>query len=351
MDRLPTKIDEITPDWLTTALSIASPGTKVEDVVIDEVLWGTATKVFLTATYLARHDDGPPEKLCLKGGFNDDMRAVAGVGYRVEARFYADIAPSFPESVPRCWFTAADDAGNQGLVVTDDLREADAVFGSPAARPSVDEVAATLELIAGWHGRTWNRAGAGSVDWLAVGSQLFRPVAESFLRPDHWVEYLTRPQTSSFDDVLRDRDGVDRAIHRLWDLDDREVLSVSHGDPHVGNTYSLGDGVMRFLDWQTTCLAPWSDDVAYFVTGVLDVEDRRTHETELLRHYLGVLAATGADAPGFDDAWLSYRRHHLHGLMFALCPPEMQSAEVCTLMGDRYGNAAIDHDTVALLND
>ncbi|WP_397517984.1 hypothetical protein [Rhodococcus oxybenzonivorans] len=103
---------------------------------------------------------------------------------------------------------------------------------------------------------------------------------------------------------------------------------------------------MRFLDWQTTSLAPWTDDVAYFIGGVLEVDDRRSHEVELLRHYLAALSASGASAPTFDEAWLAYRRHHLHGLMFALCPPEMQTAEVCALMGDRYGTAAIDHETL-----
>jgi len=351
MDRLPTQLDQITPAWLTAALSERSPGTRVAAVDIESVIWGTATKVFLRLGFETRPSGGPPESVCLKGGFNDDMRAVAGLGYQVESRFYADVAPSLGDSVPTCWYSGHSEAANQGLVIIDDLRAVDAVFGAPFSCPSVDVVASTLESMAGWHGRTWNRAGSGSVGWLTVGSRLFRPVAESFLDPDYWAEYMTRPQTSTFDDALRDRNRVGRAIHRLWQCDDQEALSVSHGDPHVGNTYSLGDGMLRFLDWQTTCLAPWSDDVAYFVAGALGVEERRKHETDLLSHYLRALIATGAPAPAFDDAWLAYRRHHLHGLMFALCPPEMQPAEVCTLMGDRYANAAIDHDTLACLGE
>jgi Ecdysteroid kinase-like family len=344
---LPTTLEEITAPWLTDALATGAPGTVVSSVSIDEPIWGTATKVFLRVEYERRATEGPPEMLCLKGGFNDEMRAVAGLGYRVESMFYRDIAPSFEPSVPHSWYAADDPDGNQGLVLTDDLRTDGADFGSPMRTYSLDQVAAALESLARWHGTTWDRADLGKLAWLSVGSQLFRPVVDGFMMPAHWQDYMTRRQTAAFTDELRDRDRVEAAVHKQWVHDDADALSVSHGDPHPGNTYILDDGAIRFLDWQTTCLAPWSDDLAYFLVGILDVEQRRAHETELLRHYLGALASTGAPAPTFDDAWLAYRRHHLHGLMFALCPPEMQVAEVCALMGDRYAAAAIDHDTLS----
>ncbi|WP_448503821.1 oxidoreductase family protein [Mycolicibacterium thermoresistibile] len=111
------------------------------------------------------------------------------------------------------------------------------------------------------------------------------------------------------------------------------------------------DGRRRFLDWQTVCLAPWADDVAYFLVGILDVERRRSHEVELLRHYLEVLSAGVPHVPTFEDAWRAYREHHLHGLMFALCPADMQPPDVCTPMGQRYGAAALDPGTLALLTN
>lgn len=346
-EALPTGLQELTPAWLTMALSQRCEGVEVRDVEIIDPIWGTATKVFLRVNYARRGSREPPEALCVKGGFNDEMRAVAGLGYRVEARFYRDIAPAFGDSVPRCWYAQEHEPGNQGLVIIDDLRAAGASFGRPQDTYSVDQVAGALETLAVWHGESWDRNGIGALEWLTVGSQLFRPVVQGFLSPEHWDEYMTREQTRSFDEELRDRERVAAAVERLWERDDAGVLSISHGDPHTGNTYLLEDGVLRFLDWQTTCLAPWADDVAYFLVGVLGVEERRASEQDLLGHYLQALAAAGAPAPGFDDAWLAYRQHHLHGLMFALCPPEMQPPEVCTLMGDRYATAAIDHQTLA----
>jgi hypothetical protein len=345
---LPTGLDDITPQWLTMAVSQRFPSVVVDSVDVESVMWGTATKVFLRVQYEAIDPRGPGEALCLKGGFDDKLHGVHSIGYRTEARFYRGIAPVF-SGVPDCWFAAEDFASGQGLVLTDDLRATGALFGKPDDRVGVDDVARALEVMARWHGLTWHRAGVGGLPWLTVGSELFRPVAKSFLSPAHWAAYIDLPQTDGFDASLRDRKRMLRGLYSLWCLDDSGPLAVSHGDPHVGNTYVLGDNVRRFLDWQTVCLALWSDDVTYFITGILDVEERRRHEVDLLKHYLGALRSFTADAPGFDEAWLSYRQHHLHGLMFALCPPEMQAAEVCAQMGDRYAAAAIDHETLEAL--
>jgi aminoglycoside/choline kinase family phosphotransferase len=251
--------------------------------------------------------------------------------------------------VPRCWGTEVDDGGEQGIVTLDDLRGLGVAFGRPQDEYSPDQVAAALELLAGMHGRTWDRSGAGATPWLSVGSRQYRTVVTGFLSEAHWAVAMERPTTSPFTLAMRDRRRVERAMHRLWELDDREVQSLSHGDPHIGNTY-LVDGSIRFLDWQVACLGPWADDVAYFLVGALDVEARRRHDRDLLRTYLAALAATGAPPPGFDDAWTAYRRHHLHGLLFAVCPPEKQGEEVCALMGERYAAAVTDHDSLDLLD-
>ena len=345
---LPTRIDDITPDWLTRALSVKHPGTVVRDVNVESTIWGTASKVFIDVDYERVPEGGPGRRLCLKGGFDDKLQGVQAIGYRLEAKFYEDIAPSL-SGLPECWFAGVDESSGQGLVVIDDLRAAGATFGAPSDSPAIDDVASCLETMAGWHATTWDRGGVtANLSWLTVGSNLFRPVAQWFLSPDHWSAYIDSPQCSSFVGPLRDRQKILRAIERLWDEDDNDHLSLSHGDPHVGNTYVTADGRRHFLDWQTVSLAPWSDDVSYFLVGILDVERRRKHELELIRHYHNALTAGVSDAPSFDQAWHAYRKHQLHGLMFALCPPEMQSAEVCTQMGERYGAAALDHETLSL---
>lgn len=349
--QLPTTLDGLTPNWLGAALSLTAPGTVVDSVEVESVIWGTATKVFLKVHYAERDPDGPGEALCVKGGFQDELRDVAGVGYRVEAAFYRDIAPYLGVPLPRAWFAGVDESINQGLVVTDDLRAHQAAFGRAGMTYSVDEVAAGLELHATWHARTWGRSGPAAAPWLAVGSPFFRHAMRSMFHVrEHWDAHMQLPQSDSLPESLRDRDRVTAAMQRQWDLDDLGVPCLSHGDAHIGNTYRVpGEIAPRFLDWQVVSLAPWSDDVAYFMVGSLSIADRQHHEDELLRHYLEVLSGFGAPAPTFDEGMVALKRNHLHGVMWALCPAEMQDPDDCGQMARRHVQAAVDHETLALL--
>ena len=89
-------------------------------------------------------------------------------------------------------------------------------------------------------------------------------------------------------------------------MEDAAAPALSHGDPHIGNTY-LDAGRPAFLDWQGVCIAPPMDDVAYFIGGALSVADRRTHERDLLKLYLSAAAAAGGPRstptpPGWSTA-------------------------------------------------
>jgi len=347
---LPLTPEEITTGWLRDALADAHPDVEVTEATVDHVIWGTATKVFVHVRYAADPGPaGPPERLCIKGGFDPALRPVVASGYHAEARFFADIAPGIPGALPRSWFAATDPEHDQAIVILGDLRD-QAIFGRPTEALPPDLVAAGLELQATWHGQTWNRAGLGASDWLTVGAPVLRGVAEMMLGEDSWAHHLAQPKAELIPRSLHDRDRFRRGLIRMWERDDRSVLALSHGDAHIGNTYVEHGGRLGFVDWQTVCLAPWSDDVAYFLVGALSVADRREYERDLLGHYLKALAANGAPAPAFEDGWNEYRTRHLHGLLWLLVPEEMQPAEYSAVMAERYAAAACDHDTLGLLN-
>jgi aminoglycoside phosphotransferase (APT) family kinase protein len=113
---------------------------------------------------------------------------------------------------------------------------------------------------------------------------------------------------------------MDTAERALFRLQASSVHALSHGDAHIGNTYLDADRQPGFYDWQTFCLAPPLDDVSYFIAGAMTVADRRTHEQDLLRHYLSALAALGAPTPSWDEAWLTYRTYQAHGFFWAVLP-------------------------------
>ena len=333
---LPLTVDEVTPRWLSDAL-----GADVDRAEVKGVIWGTATKVLLDVAYTAG-GDRYPRRLCVKGGFVPELRAIMAPGYQAEARFYRDVAPELGDGLAECFFAAVDEDTGQAVVVLEDLAAAGAKFCDARQPLTVDQTAAGLELLAGWHSRTDITA-----PWLN-GAPHVRPMVAGLLTPENWDACREQVVSGPARDVLTDREAVLGAFEALWASEDARPRSFIHGDANLTNVYLDDRGSPRFLDWQFACRGDAYHDVALFLIGALAIEDRREHEEALLRRYLDL---RGVGAGSFADAWDAYRRHALHGAMYALTPEAMQPAPVRNALTERFARAVMDFDTFALLKD
>ena len=88
----------------------------------------------------------------------------------------------------------------------------------------------------------------------------------------------------------------------------------------------------------------WSTDISYHLATVLDVETRRAHEADLLRHYLGELELLGAPAPRWDEAWEQYTLGFSYGY-FLWVITRISSRAVVLIHIPRLAAALTDHDT------
>lgn len=328
---LPLTVDEVDA-WLRDVLG-------VEKVEQTGIVWGTATKVLVEVT----DPGGRTERLCVKGGFVPELRAIMAMGYRAEALFYRDIAPQLGAGIPRCHVAAADDG--QGIVVLDDLIAAGARINDPRTPMTVSQVAAGLTAMAAWHARA-----DLELEWMPP-SPYYRPIVDSLFAPAHWDTYIGQTTTGPVLEVFADRERIASAYQRLWAAQDTRPATFVHGDANPTNVYFAGPraegaGSTRFLDWQFACRSDAYQDVACFLVGSLSVEDRRANEQALLREYL---AARGPGAESFDEAWTAYRRNAVYGAVYCLTPEEMQPATVRAPLADRYAQAALDLDTLTLL--
>lgn len=348
---LPMTVDELTEDWAITALAAYNPGVKPESVEVDHVIWGTATKVLVNVAYAEdSRADGPPARLCVKGALDDNLRQYdSGGACLLEAAFYREIADGLARPMARCWYADYSAEQRQGLIILDDLGAAGATFGQPTEPWPADRVAAALELLAGWHGATWGMDAARPA-WMSVGSSSVRIVTDVILGAEHWNAHFSAPYAPQLPESLQDRARILDALNAMWREDDARPLALSHYDPHLGNTFIDATGAPGFLDWQGVCVAPYIDDVTYFMGGALSVEDRRSSERDLLSTYLGALRAAGGPSLQLDrdGVWTEYRRHHLHGFLWAVTPPIMQSPENVAAMTARYVAALEDHDSLSV---
>lgn len=346
---LPMTVEALDLDWLRAALRAWNSNVRVRAIRERTVLLGTATKLLLHVEYEgARDAGGPPEHLCVKGGFNEELRPMTARAYQSEANFYAHVARDLEIPLPRCWYAAANAAQGQGIVILDDLRVSGARFTDPLQTWSPDIVAAALETQARWHGRTWG-ATRERYPWYPIGTWV-RDVAVALLDEGAWRHFLDDPEAPRIPPALQDCGRVRRALFEMWrldDLDDRRCLV--HSDAHMGNTYVQPDGRVGFIDWQALAIAPSMDDVSNIIGGSLSVADRRAHERTLLQHYLDALAASGGPRLSFDEAWLKYRRYHMHGILWPPTPAAMQAPEKTRAMSERHMAAIEDHDVLRLL--
>ena len=348
---LPRHVEALTPQWLAAALQTHCPGIAVKAMNIDRILWGTATKVLVDVQYAGDASRyGIPNKLCIKGEFDDKLRTqltgVTMTGTQVEATFYNDIGPRLGVPMARHWYAGSEPG--MGILILDNMAAAGYTFGAPTAPWTPELVGKALDILAILHGSTWDKK-FPDVPWLQIGSPVHRGYTEFLMSEKHWQAQFADPEAYQLLPYIANRERGMKAWRAMWAYDDANSHCLVHGDTHLGNMCVDPSGQPFFIDWAAPSIAHWGIDVAYFITGSLTVADRRAHERELLRRYLDGLARQGGPALDWEPAWEEYGRHQLQGLLWGMLPPTMQARENVAAMGERYGVAMQDHGTYELL--
>jgi len=339
MVAVPGSLAEVTPEWLSGALELRHPGTGVGAVAVEDVVHGSLTKVLLAVGFDSNPHD-LPGSLYLKAAFEDHGIPTS---VRSEAVFYDVGQPEVSVATPTPYAAVHDDV--EGVVVMENLVASGCTISDPREGWGVELVADGLAQLASLHARWW---GDGRVPGIPdfEGSNALGAI---LMAEGYWETCVDGPTGVHVPEAFRDRERTRPMVEELWQLDTQRPLAFCHGDAHLGNTYITAAGGAGFLDWGGVKAGHWAREVCYFLAGALAPRDRRAHEEQLLRGYLDGLAAGGVDEPpAWDEAWHSYRRHFLHGLLWFLCPTQMQPVEIINASVERFAAAATDHDIAAL---
>jgi hypothetical protein len=347
--KLPSAVEELTTDWLRQAFSSRADGPRVIAADVEHIIWGTATKVIMR---VACEERGGSRSIgiCVKGGFDERLRLYYDLGilFVLEAAFYRDVAPIL--SIPLPEFFYADEDGENGVIVLENLICRGATFGDPCKPLNASQVAQVLEVLAQLHATTWGWK-AGKFPWLSVGSPSQRKGIRAMAAGGRFSDLSSRPEVARYmTPPYADEEMVLSALATLWSRDDASAsLALCHGDAHMGQLYIEPDGRAGLLDWQSIALMPWAKDVAYFIGSALSVPDRRHHERDLLATYLQVLERHGGPRIAADDAWQQYRVQMLQGIVWAVVTEQMQPIAVIEALNERYLTAMADLGTMAAL--
>ncbi|WP_243056553.1 phosphotransferase family protein [Nocardioides sp. SR21] len=280
----------LSPEWLSGVL-----GREVRTVDVQRIGTGQIGTCFRLRT--DRGDSVlvklPPE--------NASERAMMAGAYRAEVRFYQQVAATVAVRTPYCHHAEIDDTGDF-VIVMEDLAPAEA--GDQIAGCTVDQARAAVVNLAGLHGPRWCDPTLEEVDTLSLNG------------PDDIALLLEMygPTTELFLDALGDLvPAEDAATLRAcvpvigpWLLARQERFGLVHGDYRLDNLLFSPTGEVAAVDWQTLSLALPARDLAYAVATSLSVEDRRTHERELVAAYHQALVGYGVTDYPAELCWEDY---------------------------------------------
>jgi len=304
---------------LNALLRPRHPDVEVAHVDVLGAHEGSASRLRLAVQYAPGRDAGLPTTMFLKR--NLARFEFPAEMYSTEVRLYRDLLPAMAIEHPAVYAIEADRDELVFTIVMEDIG------GRPGARLGIattpatpDEVASLLRTLASMHAAWWggNRldreapwltdpvANAPMRFWREIGPRLSHRHLESGHRAelvdaDRWPEASLWP-----------------AFDRLCAANAEGPPTLLHGDVHAGNVYYVAGGDGGLLDWQLMLRGSWALDVTYILITALTTEDRRAHESALLREYLDRL---GERAPGWDEAWRRYRQNVLYGVAMWLITP------------------------------
>ena len=317
---IPRRSDDITGEWLTSALQAGGLDVEVGSLVHTTLGEGVGMMSSLERLEITYANGSGPSVVILKmQAANDANRAVAeGFQlYRREVLFYRDVAPMSAAYTPKIYFAAID--GNDFVVLMEDMSAYE--LGDQVKGCTLEQANAGIQWLGRHHASFWGKANDPRFEFLPVVS------------PSYSSEGLAQgcafgwgPMVELFGHVVPPhiaalKDQYLAAVPKLFDWMATEPTTVIHGDFRMDNLFfraTADQEPLIAVDWQGSLRGRASQDVGYFLSGSLPIELRRAHERELIASWHAILVAEGVTGYSLDDAWEDYRRGVLYVWIIAV---------------------------------
>src|SRR6201991_2396355 len=282
---IPQGWEEITAEWMTTALDGHFPGARVDDVAVVLRDDGTNRRARLQLKYSAGAGPATVFAKAVDPEHADLVALTSGL-YHEPRLFSSGVV--LPLDHPAVYTAIVDEDRRDFLIVMEDVVARGAEPRDSTRPMTVDQVASGVRGLARMHSRYWGErlTSDPALEWVepsvAFAGLEYAPlhIAHERLGDTVAAEILALSGAELFVEIWA------RYIETLTGSP-RSPQTLLPGDPHIGNTYVLPDDEVGFLDWQMVRRGNWSVDLGYFLQGALTIEDRRQSERDLLEEYRG----------------------------------------------------------------
>ncbi|HVV38115.1 MAG TPA: phosphotransferase [Acidimicrobiales bacterium] len=335
----------LTPAWLSDALGLPISGVELTAVGTGQI--GDCQR--LTLTY-SQPCEGPAS-LVAKVPSQEPTSRNAGVAlgtYRKEANFYMQLRDKLSVRAPFCRYVDFDDATCEFVLLLEDL--APAVQGNQITGCTPDEAALAVAELPNLHAPMWGDPKLGAMAWLLGGYGENPDMTATMVGTMLYPGFKSRYEGRIDEDILALAERMFTRMGEMYDLGDRP-RTLQHSDYRLDNMLfgtPEGGPPVAIVDWQTLAHGYGIADLSYFIGAGLPLEDRRTHEKDLVKLYHEGMTAQGVDLT-WDELWWQYRRHTTSGLVMAIGASQLvgqtdRGDDMFVAMAQGAGRHALDLD-------
>ncbi len=352
---IPRYPGDVTPEWLSAALSERHPPVEVSDVDVVAIGTGqTGATYRVTVRYAAERGDLPQTFVIKLPAQDDAVRDRVVIGYRSECAFYTSVADRVRVPTPSCFYCQiTDDAMEYALLLAD---QAPAVQGDQIAGCGEQEARLSVVALAGLHGPSWC-----DPFWLDLPGL-------AFPRPDEaGAKGLGDVAKMSADITLEklgdrmsaeDRETFTTTMGLVtpWLFTERDRFALLHGDYRLDNLlFDPAHSWVSVVDWQTLGVGLPARDLAYFTATSLNSELRLAIEKDLVDEYHRALLGYGVTGYDRETCWRDYRLGMPQALLisalgFAFATATERGDDMVLAMLSRGCQAVRDLGTLELLS-
>ncbi len=368
MGNLPVVTEDASADFVTRALQttgVIDADTVVAEVEHDRI--GEGVGLMCNLARLTLRYSGPahgaPSSVILKVPSN--LPENRGVGdhfgfYEREGRFYAEISESMPVRIPHCYYNYIDPETNEFALMLEDFGGRTMV--SQIAGIEFERASEAVRALALVHAEYWDSPKLESLTWMPKGNDPINLAAGAEYRKawDHFLELFAG-------DLPEGSVAIGQQVGSNFEAEmirgfESEPMTVAHGDFRADNLMfddsMTGSEHVGILDWQIAYRGGGIGDIAYLLTQSMTVENRRSHERDLVGIWYDSLCSAHGGPPAdysLDDAWDGYRSSTGFLTVFAvvggggLDPSNERGRQLVTEMATRSFTAAIDLDAASFI--
>ncbi|MDE2968499.1 MAG: DUF1679 domain-containing protein [Chloroflexota bacterium] len=338
---VPTGIQDVTAEWLTSALREGGLDVRVAALSAESIGEGAGVNGLTSRVrveYESGSDDGPASfvlKLPPTHPASKEIGLRLGF-YENEIRFYDELAENVSVNLPRHYYTGMNKERHDYALLLEDM--APAQPGDDIASCSWEAAAAIVDELPKLHVPWWNSELLPTLEWLPVGEPNIEAANQRF------QETLFPATMNNYGDTIsptayRVAEKYSRGLVHIVRQMTAAPYTLTHSDYRLVNMLLGGtDGELRVtvLDWQRVALGKGPIDVAFFCVLSLAPETRRAWQWELVERYHAGLVEQGVRDYSLEECRRDYRLCAFAPTRIALAhgsrPPEQLDGEAGRLL-------------------